>query len=990
LAVNLPSGTVTFLFTDIEGSTRRWEQNAPAMREALVRHDAAMRQAIAAHDGHVFKTIGDAFCAVFQRADDAVGACLDAQRALKSIEIPTELGGAIRVRMALHTGETDERDGDYFGPAVNRVARLLSIGHGEQVLVSSTTHAVAQRWLDATVQLRDMGMHRLKDLADSEHVFQLAHPDLRGDFPPLRSIQQSVPNNLPRELSSFVGRDAEIAQLRNVLGETSLLTLTGSGGCGKSRLALRLAHAVLETFPDGVWCTELGPLSDPSLVPAATLSAIGLREQPGRSVASAIVEHLTSKTVLLLFDGCEHLLSACADLVRAILRGCPNVKILVTSREPLRADGETAFRVPSLALPPVNGTPLAIDQLTRCESVALFVERARLAKPNFTLSDTNAPSVARIVRRLDGIPLAIELAAARVKVLTVEQINAKLDDRFRLLTGGSRTALMRYQTLHAAIAWSYGMLTDDEKQLLRNLSVFAGGWTLEAAAAVCFASTGAAGSATAPQPPPDEYEVLDLLTRLVDKSLVAVDEQGVESRYGLLETVRQFAREEAAAAGELEAARQRHLQYFIRLGEQAEPKLTGPEQAEWLDRLDHERENLLAAMEWSKQLPDAGETGMRLAGAIWRFWEMRGYFSIGIAALNELISLNESQLAEPNATFAKALNAAGSLLLNCGDHSEAAALLQRSLKLREQLGDRKGMADSINSLGLLDWRHGDYAAARKCWEQCLQIRRELKDAGGIAASLNNVGLVAMEQGDYAASRAHFEEALAVNRKTGNRAWVAAQLNNVGNVLVFLRDAAAARKYFEEAMSINRELGNRAWLVTNVGGLGEVSYLLGEYQKSASLFEESLKLAREVGDKQDAAEAMRHLARVARQEKRIDDALRWCAQSMTVYRESGSRPQIARCFELLASIWCAAAGDGTGADSPRLEQAARLLGAAARLRELIGFPLPPSEQSDIECTSKTCRAALGEDGFEAERAKGNRAIDATGWAAMADEAMRELA
>jgi class 3 adenylate cyclase len=483
--MSLPTGTVTFLFTDIEGSTRLWDRYPETMRQALARHDALMKEAIEKHHGHVFKTIGDAFCAAFATASDAVMAAVAAQKALENLQLTddkTEESLPLRVRMALNTGTAEERDGDYFGPTLNKVARLLAAGHGGQILLTASAEAVVAGQLPDSISLVDMGSQRLKDLQLPEHVHQLRHPDLQAEFPPLRALNAS--NNLPIQVTSFVGREREIAEVKRLFEKTRLLTLTGSGGAGKTRLSLQVAAEMMEQNPDGVWLVELAPLSDPNLVPQTVATVLNVREEPGRPITQTLVDFLKTRSLLLLLDNCEHLLTACANLADTILRNCPKAYILASSREGLNIPGETTYRIPSLSLPDTRET-LTPENLMQYEAVQLFVERAQSAQPSFVVTPQNAAAVGQLCVRLDGIPLAIELAAARVKAMSVEQIASRLDDRFRLLTGGSRTALPRQQTLRALIDWSYDLLSEQEQTLLRRLSVFAGGWTLEAAEKVC-------------------------------------------------------------------------------------------------------------------------------------------------------------------------------------------------------------------------------------------------------------------------------------------------------------------------------------------------------------------------------------------------------------------------------------------------------------------------------------------------------------------------
>jgi len=476
-------GTITFLFTDVEGSTKMWEEAPDLMPQTIERHDEIALAVIEENGGGVVKSRGegDSVFAVFPRASEALAAAAKLQIALRTEPWPAKT--PIKVRMALHTGEAQERDEDYYGAPVNRCARLRAIAHGGQIVVSLTTEELVRDGLKGGVSLKDLGLHRLKDLSRPEQVFQVLHPELPEDFPPLRSLD-ALPNNLPQQLTSFIGREQVIAEVLEIFKHTRLLSLTGSGGAGKTRLALQVAADLLEDYEDGVWMIELAALADPNLVAQSVATTIGVREEPGRPILATLTDFLKSKKVLLVLDNCEHLLSACATLCDQLLRASPGLYILATSREGLNIAGETTYRVPSLGLPDPRSSQV-ISELVQVEAVRLFVERAQAAQPSFQVNDQNAASLAQLCVRLDGIPLAIELAAARVKALSVDQINQRLDDRFRLLTGGSRTALPRQQTLRALIDWSYDLLTPEEQTLLRRLSVFAGGWTLEAAEAVC-------------------------------------------------------------------------------------------------------------------------------------------------------------------------------------------------------------------------------------------------------------------------------------------------------------------------------------------------------------------------------------------------------------------------------------------------------------------------------------------------------------------------
>jgi len=544
--VTLPTGTVTFAFTDIEGSTARWERDRAAMQDAVRRHDALMRASIAAHDGVVFKTIGDAFCAAFARPEDAVAAMLDVQRALAAEDFSAVDG--LRVRAAIHTGTADERDGDYFGPAVNRVARLLAIGHGGQVLISGVTADLVQGDLPLQASLRDLGEHRLRDLARPEYVYQLVAPQLIADFPTLRSLD-TLPNNLPLQLKSFVGREGEIAAISALIEKHRLVTLVGSGGVGKTRTSLQVAANLLDGSGDGVWFIELAPLSSGDYIPTTIAQAMGLTLSAEGDPIVNLANALKSKRTLLVFDNCEHMVEEGSRAIAAILRSCPHVKVLASSRQGLGIEGEETYRMPSLDVP-LESDRLDAEQALRSTAISLFVERALSADKRFTLTDENAATIADICRRLDGIPLAIELAASRVKMFTPHQVRDRLDERFRILTGGSRDVLPRQQTLRALIDWSHDLLDERERVLFRRLGIFVNGFTYEGAVAV------GAGEDL------EEYELFDVLGSLVDKSLVLAEPQADAVRYRLLESTRAYASEKLELAGERELAEERHLRYL--------------------------------------------------------------------------------------------------------------------------------------------------------------------------------------------------------------------------------------------------------------------------------------------------------------------------------------------------------------------------------------------------------------------------------------------
>ena len=572
-----PSGTVTFLFTDVEGSTRLWEEAPDAMRKSLERHDAIMRQAIEGEGGYVFATGGDGFAAAFASAGAAAAAAIDAQ--VRLVRDAGDEQAPLRVRMGIHTGEVVERDGDYFGAAVNRTARLMALGHGGQVLVSRTTVEI----LGSDVAVLDLGEHRLRDLTMPEHVFQLCDAALPHEFPPLRSLG-AYPSNLPVQATAFVGRDDQMRDARKALDGCRVVTLTGVGGVGKTRLALQVAAEVLPQYRDGAWLVELGGVSDGVAAEEAIASALGVQQQSGQALRESLLSFLRNKQLLLVLDNCEHLLELVAALVEDMTGGAPDLTVLATSREALRVAGEQVVTVPSLTVP---DEATAIDELASADAVRLFVERARAGRPGFTLGPDNAIAVVHLCRRLDGVPLALELAAARTRSMTPDEIAARLDQRFRLLTGGTRTAANRHQTLRGAIDWSYNLLAEDEKALFSRLSVCVGGFDLVAAEAI-----GAGGAI-------DAIDADDLLGRLVDKSLISAHDFRNATRYRMLETIREYALERLEASGEMENVRTCHAEHFARYAAEAGAGLKGPREREWLEGVEEELDNLRAAVTWS-------------------------------------------------------------------------------------------------------------------------------------------------------------------------------------------------------------------------------------------------------------------------------------------------------------------------------------------------------------------------------------------------------
>ena len=754
LAAPLPTGAVTFAFTDIEGSTSRWERDRAAMQEAVRRHDAILRTAITEHRGHVFKTIGDAFCAAFRCPEDAVAAMLSAQQALAAEDFSAVEG--LRVRMALHTGTTDERDGDYFGPVLNRVARLLGVAHGGQVLISGDTAELTNGAISPQGTLRDLGFAQLKDLASPEHVWQLDITGLPSEFPPLRSLD-ALPNNLPLQRTSFVGREQDVSEVKALLDRHRLLTLVGSGGVGKTRLAIQLGADLLDRYPDGVWFVDLAPIGDPELVASVAAQTLGMSQRQGQRVDEALPQWLKRKKLLLIFDNCEHVLETVAALADGF-GTAKDVRIVATSRQPLEISGETVHRLPSLAVPP-DAAGLTADEALRYGAIALFVDRANGVDTRFALSDDAAPVVAEICRRLDGIALAIELAAARVKVLSIPNLAQRLNDRFKLLTGGSRDALPRQKTLHALIDWSYDLLEPQEQLLFARLGVFAGGFGLEAATQICAVLIA-------------HIDILDLLASLTDKSLVVADTSGEHERYSLLESTRAYALEKLTAAGAHEQFARRHAEYFRDQAQAADERYDMVSTAEWLAGVEPELDNYRAALEWALKGGRDPVLGGAVAGALGNLWfygglAVEGRYWIELAQTG----LDESMHPQVGARMWRSLG-----VLSNGKRMHDAA--QRALALSESVGDEKGQAFALSPLAFSLCQMGRVEEADEVNARALAAMRTLGSKKGVATCFNVQAAIQLDRGDVAAARESYALALAAYKALGDESGKAVVLGNL--------------------------------------------------------------------------------------------------------------------------------------------------------------------------------------------------------------------
>jgi len=738
--------------------------------------------------------------------------------------------------------------------------------------------------------------------------------------------------NLPEQLTSFVGRRRELVEIMHLLERTRLLMLTGVGGTGKTRLALRVAAEVLDRYPDGVWLVDLAPLADSTLVPYAVAAATGVRAEPGQPLVATLLAALRARQLLLVIDNCEHLLDACAHLADGLLRACPRVRILATSRQALGIVGEVSRHVPSLAVPAEGHLP-PIESLTAYEAIQLFVDRALMVRPSFTVSNQNAPAVAQVCKRLDGIPLALELAAARLRVLSVDQIAQRLDDRFRLLTGGSRTALPRQQTLRATLEWSHALLTEPERILFRRLAVFAGSFDLAAAAAVG-----------------DLVDDLDLLTQLVDKSLVVVEE-AEETRYRLLETVRQYGREQLDQSGEAGAVRARYRAWYRALAERAEPELSGPRQCHWLDRLECDHDNLRSVLEGSAADPSGLEEGLRMAAALLRLWIVRGYLGEGRHLLAPLLA---TAAASPSLrqTMARmgGIYAASFAALFQGDYAASGSLSEEWLALARDLGDERGIWLANDMLARTIMNLVDYSRAAVLFTGELAATRKQGYRFGICSALVGLGVLARLQGDHERAVGFCEECLALSREAGDLWFIGQALSNLGLVRYQQGQYGVARTHFGEALEVRRALGDRPGIAWSLINLGDVAQAQGDGAAARARFEESLALLRDLGDRSGRADALASLGRVVLARRDFAAARACYMESLALRRDLGHRLAMPAMLEDLA---------GLSAARERHARALTLYGAAAALRDVLGAPRSSADRARIERWVGPAWAVLGD-------------------------------
>ena len=887
------AGPATFLFTDIEGSTEKWEQEPERMATAVAAHDALLRGAVEGNRGRVIKTSGDGIVAVFADPVDGIAAVVATQLALTDPALTA--GISLAVRCGLHTGEAKQHGDDYLGTTLNRAARVMALAYGGQVLLSQ---AVAERLvgrLDQGIALRDLGEVRLKGLAGTERVYQLLHPGLRDAFPSLRSLE-ATPNNLPQQLTSFVGRELEIEDAKALLDRTRLLTLIGIGGLGKTRLALQIAGSVLEHYCDGVWFVDLAPIRDGVLVTSEAAKVLGVRDEPGRTILQTLCTNLKTRKLLLILDNCEHLVQACADFANEILRATPDVQILATSRESLRVPGEQIYAVRPLPVPrPGQG----LKELLQSTAVRLFVERVRHHRPSFAVDEREVPAVAELIARLEGIPLALELAAARLRSLALGEINARLQDRYKLLIGGGRTMLPRQQTLRALVDWSYDLLSEREQILLQRLSSFAGGCDLQAAEVVC---------GTEPLTP---EHIFDLLASLVEKSLVLPEEGGDGTRYRMLETIRDYARLKLIESGDLDDVSSRHCNYYFAMAKDGNKGMQGPEQAKWVARLEANHDNLRMAIAHSMGGQGDPVIAVKIEVALQGFREARGYASEGRNNLRALLAhpaIESYDLARGHALYVAAV---------------------------------------------LAYEQGDDQEAQRMLEARLELRHSAKETD-IAGALSTLAAVRLRLGDATRARSGEEEALVIFRRLGDQLGEAIALLHLGEICAYVGENADARRFLDEALAVARDIKHPEIESDCERVLGQLALERGDLPEARLCLARSLSGFQAAGNKRGAAMALWWLGKIDVANNDGASALPHLREAIRAFASFGMNAETIGVIEDYAQLACSL---GLADDSTRL------YGAASAARERLSLPRAPRAERSYRQDLLALRAALTSSAFE---------------------------
>jgi predicted ATPase/class 3 adenylate cyclase len=877
--IKIPSGNVTFLFTDIEGSTKLSQDFPDLLPQALDRHNEILRNAVESNSGFVFKIIGDAYCCAFENPKDAVKAAVEAQTDLTNEKWDEAV---VKVRMGIHSGNAEWKGNDYMGYiTLARVARVMSAAYGEQILISGHTqslcledsktlsenkpsenkpsenkisenkisekkgseekinkekndmNSLSLRDLEAKeISFRDLGERRLKDVIQPIRLYQIVSKGLREDFPPLKTLD-ARPNNLPVQLTSFIGREKEIKDVKKLIRKNHLLSIIGPGGSGKTRLAAQAAAEIIDDFPNGVFIIELAQVTDPGLIIQFVMKSIGIKEESRTSPIDTLISYLNNKELLLIIDNCEHLINECADLTEKLLVSSSKLKIISTSREVLNCSGEQSYKIPMLSVPD-NLNNHSIEDLYKFEASQLFIERAYSVNSDFKLNESNFKALAEICRHLDGIPLALELAAASTKFLSIENIKERLDDCFSLLTGGRRTALPKHQTLKALIDWSYELLSNKERLLWRRLSVFKGGWDLNSAEEICS----------------DEElkrsEIMELHRQLTEKSIINFNEKN--ERYTILEIIKKYGEEKFTEEDESDIFFNRHSNHFLKYSENSEDNLYGSEILFWLDKFEANHLNFQSAIE-SFVANNETEKGARLAVSLRRFWDIRGYYSVGIKFLFNILQ-NRKNISKP--VLGKTLIYAAQLYRFQGEFESSRKYYNDSLVINRELDDKLLIASSLNGLGNVEYDLRNYESARILYEEALELRTISKNQHAVSKTLNNLGNLSFKTNEFEKGVKYYEESLSYARKSGDKKSISNSLHNLANLTFELGDFEKGMQFSDESLALRNELGDKLGMAESLYNLGRMFFLKEKFEIAQEYYLKSLELYRELNDVNDIA------------------------------------------------------------------------------------------------------------------------------------------
>ncbi|MEO8970870.1 MAG: tetratricopeptide repeat protein [Ktedonobacteraceae bacterium] len=956
---NLPQGTVTLLFTDIEGSTRLLQRVGERYADVLAESRHVLQAAFQRWNGVVVDTQGDAFFVAFARANDAVSAAVDVQRTLFSTVFMEDV--MVCDRVGIHTGEPEVAGEGYIGIDVHKAARVMSAAHGGQVLLSQTTRDLIEHDLPVGVSLRNLGAYRLKDIEGPNSLYQLVIAGLPADFPALNTpSSHTILHAFPGQPTPFIGRQRELAAASALLRQTDvrLLTLSGTGGIGKTRLALQVATTCADLFADGVYFVPLAQVSTMDDVLPVIAQTVGVREERGLSLFDRLLDMLSEKHLLLILDNMEHVIAS-ASLLAEFLACCPHMKMLATSREILHVRAEQVFEVPLFAVPDLTHLPDLVT-LSHDPAIALFIQRAQAVKPNFSLTTANAPDVVHICRRLDGLPLAIELAAARIKYGPPQSVLAQLEQGLDALKGGARDLSTRQQTLRNAIAWSYDLLDEEQQQLFRRLAIFVNGCTLHAAQYV-YHAVGNLNSTML-----DTLDVLDGIEALVDKSLLRQEEQTEEGpRFLMLQTLREYGKECLASTGELDATREAHALHYLTVAEDIVPKLSGAMEAHWLDYLETEHENLHTALSWfleqATQETERVEQTVRFCTALVKFWEIRGYFQEAYTILTRTLTVSKDAADAVRVQVLYQL-AVFQLMIQ-GDIEQGRAMLEESLALLRRIDDKAGTAKVLRLLGQL--QIGEKTVeARSLLEASLVLYEELDDSYGIGQVRNDLARVATTQGDYARARSLLESNLALYRTQEDAHSRAYPLLLLADVLFLTKgNQEIARFLAEESLEIFRGLGDR-WLAAFVLLLlAEISLFQNDSEKARTCCEESMSSFRELNDRNSVAISLLTFAQIQTYKGDDTAAYNACKESWILLREVGDSEQRATCLEQVGELI------GASGKPEQLAKAAQLWGKAATLRATLVAPMPPVYRAAYGKAVASVREQLGIERFQMAWAEG---------------------